>query len=151
MTEYRSAQHFPRSILAVLLIFIASLQACAPSISLFSETAYQQAVELKILSLQMMDHASEPFENHRDDIRVLRHELLKAYEFAKGRPENEFTTEQWEIMMDPERHMIGGFLSRWEQSGTLTETFIAEAKGTIAEGFDTIIGLESGKIRPRRG
>tara|TARA_R100001143_G_scaffold63594_1_gene73145 strand:- start:4095 stop:4550 length:456 start_codon:yes stop_codon:yes gene_type:complete len=151
MTKYSSTQHFLRSTIAILLISIASLQACAPSISLFSETAYQQAVELKILSLQLMDHASEPFENHRDDIRVLRHELLKAYEFAKGRPDNEFTTEQWEIMMDPEQYMIGGFLNRWEQQGTLSESFIAEAKVTIAEGFDTIIGLESGKIRPRRG
>lgn len=151
MIKFSSMQLFPRSIIAVLLIFIASLQACTPSISLFSETAYQQAVELKILSLQMMDHANEPFEDHRDDIRALRLKLLKAYEFAKGRPDNEFTTEQWELMIDPEQHMIGGFLTRWELEGTLSETFIAEAKGTIAEGFDTIIGLESGKIRPRRG
>lgn len=151
MTKYSIQLHFLRSTLAVLLIFVASLQACAPSISLFSESAYQQAVELKILSLQMMDHASEPFEDHRDDIRILSRELLKAYEFAKGRPDNEFTTEQWEIMIDPEEHMIGGFFSRWEQAGTLSETFIAEAKVTIAEGFDTVIGLESGKIRPRRG
>lgn len=151
MIKYCSTLLFQRSTIAVLFIFIASLQACAPSISMFSETAYQQAVELKILSLQLMDHASEPFENHRDDIRVLRQELLKAYEFAKGRPNNEFTTEQWEIMIDPEQHMIGGFLERWEQQGTLSETFIAEAKVTITEGFDTVIGLESGKIRPRRG
>ncbi len=151
MIKFSSTQLFLRSIIAVLLIFIASLQACAPSISLFSETAYQQAVELKILSLQLMDHASEPFENHRNDIQAFRYELLKAYEFAKGRPDNQFTTEQWEIMIDPKQHMIGGFLSRWEQAGSLSETFITESKATIADAFDTVIGLESGKIRPRRG
>lgn len=151
MTKYSFTQHFLKLTIAVLLIFLASLQACVPSISLFSETAYQQAVELKIHSLQMMDLASEPFENHRNDIQALRHELLKAYEFAKGRPDNDFTTEQWEIMIDPEQHMIGGFLTRWEQEGNLSETFITSAKEIIAEGFDTIIGLESGKIRPQRG
>jgi hypothetical protein len=75
-------------------------------------------------------------------------DVEKAYEYAKGRQKNEETTKQWEIIKDPQRNSLFGFLKRWEEKATLSPAFIKEAKGLVSEGFDAVIGLESGKRKP---
>ena len=75
-------------------------------------------------------------------------DLKKAYEYAKGRPHNEESTQQWLIMGDPARNLLGGFFKRWEEKSMLSTSFIDGAKKNVADGFDQIIGLESGKIKP---
>jgi hypothetical protein len=136
------------SISIAVTLIAAILQTCAPAISLFSESAYRQAVELKVVSLEMLDRASQPYAEHKAEAVQLRLELLKAYEYAKGRPDNEISTRQWEIMIDPEGNLMGGFFTRWENRGTLPPAFIREFRDVISDAFDTIIGLESGKIKP---
>jgi hypothetical protein len=39
-------------------------------------------------------------------------------------------------------------LKRWEAEGTLSEMFVTEMQTLVSDAFDTIIGLESGKIDP---
>jgi hypothetical protein len=132
-----------------LLLFAAiAISGCAPTISQFNETAYQQAVQLKVQSLVLVNKATEPYADHADIAETLRQDLETAYEYAKGRPDNELSTRQWEIMIDPERNLMGGLLKRWEEEGTLSPVFVREFRGVISDAFDTIIGLESGKIKP---
>ena len=88
------------------------------------------------------------FEDFASDVYSLKIELSKAVEFAKGRPNNEISTKQWEILTDENRNLLGGFLKRWEEEDTLSPMFVDEAKKIISDAFDTIIGLESGKIKP---
>ncbi len=130
---------------AVLVLVTA---ACGPSIALFSERAYNQATMLKVKSLALMDQATESYADHSEDAEELRIEVEAAYEYARGRPKNELSARQWEILRDPDRNLLGGFLRRWEQQGRLSEIFVTEAKGLVEDAFDQIIGLESGKIRP---
>ena len=118
------------------------------SISEFSSVAYKQAVDLKVESLELMSYAAEDYSIYETEVETLWHELRKAYEFAKGRPDNEISTEQWEILIDEERNLLGGFLKRWEEEGILNEMFVTEAQMLVSDAFDTIIGLESGKINP---
>lgn len=135
------------------LIFLSAvlpallLAACAPSISPYSHIAYQYGVDLKVDALSLMDDAEKSFAEHERDVDRLKTDLEKAYEFARGRPLNEHSTSQWEIMIDPEAHLLGGFLARWQTEERLTRAFIVESKALIAAAFDTIIQLESGKIR----
>lgn len=103
---------------------------------------------MKVASLNLMDHATEPYENYEDHADQLRLGLQRAYEFANGRPDNEHSARLWRIMIDPDGEMMGGFLTRWEENGAMSDVFITEVKENITEGFDIIIGLESGKIRP---
>ncbi|WP_428236207.1 hypothetical protein [Gracilimonas sp.] len=133
---------------ATLIVFGVLLTACAPSISQFNETAYQQAVQLKVKSMSLIDKANEPYSVHEEAAVQLKQDLLTAYEYAKGRPKNEISTRQWEIMVDAERNLMGGFLVRWKEQETLSPAFIGEYSKVIADAFDTIIGLESGKIKP---
>lgn len=132
--------------LILLVAIVAS--GCAPSISQFNETAYRQAVELKVQSLALTDKATESYAGHAAGAETLRQDLHTAYEYAKGRPNNELSTRQWEIMIDPERNLLGGLLARWEEEGSLSPVFVREFRGVISDAFDTIIGLESGKIKP---
>ena len=53
-------------------------------------------------------------------------------------------------MNDPDGFMLGGFLARWEAEDSLSHAFIVEAGSLIEEGFDAIIGLESGKVGNNR-
>ena len=139
-----------RNQITALHLFIIStilLTACS-SISVYSPEAYKQAVDLKIESLNLMSSATLPFSDYEEDVAFLKTELSKAYEFAKGRPNNEISTKQWEILIDENRNLLGGFLKRWENDETLSEMFVTEAQKLVSDAFDTIIGLESGKISP---
>jgi hypothetical protein len=131
------------SILIIALVFYS----CS-SISVFSPEAYKQAVDLKVESLNLMSFATMLYTDYEEELLYLTTELEKAYEFSKGRPDNEISTEQWEILIDHEGNLLGGFLKRWEAEGTLSEMFVTEMQTLVSDAFDTIIGLESGKIDP---
>jgi hypothetical protein len=92
--------------------------------------------------------ATTPYLDSVDEIAYLETELTKAYEFSKGRPDNEISTRQWEILINPDGNLLGGFLKRWEEEETLSQMFVTEMQVLVSDGFDTIIGLESGKISP---
>ncbi len=140
-----------RSSAVLALCVCSAFAACSPAIAPYSFHAYQQAVELKVDSLDLMALAELPFSEQAKSIIALRSRLSKAYEFARGRPRNDHSTEQWEIMLDPEAHLLGGFLTRWEEQGRLSQSFITEALSIVSGGFDAIIGLESGKIGSEQG
>jgi hypothetical protein len=131
----------------VTILLFLIISSCN-SISEFSPEAYKQAVDLKVESLVIMSYATESFQDYKSDVTLLKQKLRKAYEFAKGRPGNEISTQQWEILIDEERNLLSGFLKRWEDEDTLNEMFITEAQSLVSDAFDTIIGLESGKINP---
>ena len=136
--------------ISIFTVFIISslLFASCSSISIFSPEAYKQAVDLKVESLNLMSYATMAYSDYEEEVIFLKTELKKASEFARGRPDNEISAKQWEILIDEERSLLGGFFKRWEEEEILSEMFIAEAQVLVSDAFDTIIGLESGKINP---
>lgn len=129
------------------LILSLTIWSCS-SISVFSPEAYKQAVDLKVEALELMSFAASSYFDYEENVAYLKTELRKAYEFALGRPNNEISAEQWEILINEEGNLLGGFLKRWEEEGTLSEMFVTEMQTLVSDTFDTIIGLESGKIDP---
>ena len=77
-------------------------------------------------------------------------ELDKAYEYDRGRALNKITVAQWDILRDPNRNLVGGFLKLWKAKGSLSAVFVAEKKKQIGDAFDQIIQLESGKTKPTK-
>ena len=130
-----------------ILTFSLAAWSCS-NISVFSPEAYKQAVDLKVESLELMSFATSPYSENEENVTYLKTELRKAYEFALGRPNNEISAEQWEILINEEGNLLGGFLKRWEAEDTLSEMFVTEMQTLVSDAFDTIIGLESGKIDP---
>lgn len=133
---------------AILTLTLGFVISSCSSISVFSPEAYKQAVDLKVESINLMSFATMPYTDFEDDIDFLDTELSKAYEFSKGRPDNEISTKQWEILINSDGNLLGGFLKRWEEEGTLSQMFVTEMQTLVSDAFDTIIGLESGKIDP---
>ena len=129
----------------VLFMFLPVFAACSYTAP-YSQFAYEQTISLKVEALELMEKATETYASHAADVQNLETNLEKAYEYAKGRPKNEISTKQWQILIDPDRNLLGGFLKRWKAKSTLSPTFIKEAKGLVSDAFDTISGLESGKI-----
>lgn len=129
-----------------LLGCVLLLAACHTT-SPFEPRAYEIATSTKAEALVLMDKAAKPASRHRKAIETLRLSLDRAYEFARGRPQNDEATQQWAILRDPDGHSIGGFLARWQRDGTLDPAFITEAKRLVSAGFDEVIALEGGKPR----
>jgi hypothetical protein len=130
-----------------IVAWLLTAWSCS-SISVFSPEAYKQAVDLKVESLELMSFATSPYADYEENVTYLKTELRKAYEFAIGRPNNELSAGQWEILINEEGNLLGGFLKRWEVEDSLSEMFVTEMQTLVSDAFDTIIGLESGKIDP---
>ena len=128
-----------------LTALLALLLAACETISPFSQKAYELSTATKAEALALMDKANEPANSHEVAIQTLQLNLEKGYEYARGRPKNEDSTRQWEILRDPVKNSIGGFLARWKERKQLSAAFIKEAKPVISDGFDQVIELESGK------
>lgn len=132
----------------VLGLLALAVAACGPAISEFNARAYEQATSLKVEALALMDEATEPYEEHASAVEQLKTELRKAHEFAQGRPNNEISAQQWSILIDSDRDLLGGFLADWKAKSSFSDAFVEEKKTQIATAFDTIIELESGKKKP---
>ena len=129
----------------LLCWILAAVGACAPTISPFSATAYEQATALKAGALALMTKANEAPVGHMTAIEALQLRMQQAYEYARGRPLNQQSADQWAIIVDPTRNSLGGFLAKWVREGPQDAAFVAEAKGLVSDGLDEVIALESGK------
>lgn len=129
-------------------VFIISLVlvACS-SVSVFNEYAYRDAVAVKVEALQLMEKGTEEYTLYQKEAEQVIVKAKKAYEYEKGRANNEITTKMWEIMISPERNLLGGYLKRWKEKGKMGEEFVKQSGIQVAEAFDYIIGFESKKIK----
>jgi len=121
-----------------------TLSGCS-LISHYDQVAYEHATSAKVDTLALMDKATRSYDGHQKEIEALVIELNKAYEYDRGRALNKLTVAQWDILRDPNRNLVGGFLKMWKAKGSFSATFIAEKKPQISDAFDQIIALESGK------
>ena len=137
----------------VLLIFpMLFLVGCA-LMTHYDPTSYKTATDLKAESLLLMDKATEaPDSAHLVKIDDMRVKLAKAYEYEKGKEgPNEITVKQWELLNNPDRDLLGGFLKSWEgkkgKPKGFSKAFVDEKKDQIGKAFDQIIQLESAKVK----
>ena len=119
------------------------VSACA--VSAFSQQALDFGVEIKAEALALMDEATNDFASHTGAVSQLRQRMDAALTLASGRSDNEESTRQWELMTDSSGNLLGGFLSSWEQRGTLSRSSIDEKKIQVSRGFDLIIETEDAR------
>jgi len=133
----------------LFLILILSFFSCGPSMPKFDPIAYEKTVSLKVETLMLIGKATESFGNYVAAININKKEIDKAYEYAKGKPQNELIIRQWEILKDPDRNLVGGFYNHWGKSDMLSAVMVKESMKLISSAFDQIIGLESGLIKEK--
>jgi len=130
------------------LLIILTFASCS-TISRFSQYAYIQTTSLKVDALSIMDLAIDNYSSHQNSTLELQINLQKLYEYERNRPKNEITIKLWDKLLDPKGHLLGGFLTRWQQEEKLNDVFIGEAKKLVSDAFDLIAGLESNKIKSK--
>ena len=136
-----------RSVAALALTL--AIAGCS-LIAHYDQVAYEHATSAKVDTLSLMDKATGSYDSHEKEIDALAIELDKAYEYDRGRALNKITVAQWDVLRDPNRNLVGGFLKLWKAKGSLSAVFIAEKKKQIGDAFDQIIQLESGKTKPTK-
>ena len=129
-----------------LLLLLFSFVGCS-SISTFDQHAYIQTTSLKVDALNLMTQATDSFSIHAKNVAEVKTNLQKIYEYERNRPKNEVTVKMWDLLLNSDGHLLGGFLKRWEDKSVLGATFVNEEKKIISDAFDQIAGLESGKIK----
>ena len=143
MKFFRKSLRATRFHLIPLAVLV--LTSCTPLISQFDATAYRDATSLKVDSLAVMSEATTPYKLHGKEVSKLKVELAKAYEYVKGIPHNEISSQMWERLLDPKGFLLGGFLQRWKEKGSLSPAFVKDEERQVSDGFDKIICLEANK------
>jgi hypothetical protein len=131
-----------RTLLAWAAVVLA---ACTPLISPYDHAAYQNATAAKAEVLALVDKATEPYSDHARQVEDMLLAVNKAYEYARGLPQNRITARQWEILKDPNGNLIGGFVSTWKKQGRTSRAYAEEKREQLAEAFDYLICLEANK------
>ncbi|MCU0608060.1 MAG: hypothetical protein MUF78_11760 [Candidatus Edwardsbacteria bacterium] len=139
-----------RRIALILIISLSALATCAPRIAWYSPAAYATAVDLKVETRALALKAAEPYAGHAAAVDALLLKLEKAFEYARGIPDNQLAARQWEIIRAPQGELAGGFFRQWKEQGALDPAFVAEKARQIDLAFDQIIGLEGSKDRRTR-
>ena len=135
------------SILAAPLGLTLLFSSACSLIASYDRAAYEHATNAKVDTLALMSKATGSYDEHEKEVEALVRQLDKAYEYDRGRQLNQITVAQWDILRDPNRNLVGGFLKMWKAKVTLRATFIAEKKKQVGDAFDQIIQLESGKLK----
>jgi len=129
-----------------LLMVMVALWGCS-TISSFDQYAYTQTTSLKVDAMNIMDMAKDSVALHKKELMEFETNLQKVYEYEKNRPKNEITLKMWNLLLNPEGHLLGGFLNRWKSTVSLSPAFISNEKKLVSDAFDQIAGLESHKIK----
>ncbi|WP_143042230.1 hypothetical protein [Citreimonas salinaria] len=130
---------------AALFSLLFVLTACDPIISPFTEQAYENATTLKAQSLALIAKSGQPYSTHRSNVEKLLVDVDAAYEYAKGLPRNDVVSAQWDTLRNPDGNLLGGFATRWKNSGTLSPFITEEISLQVSSAFDTIICVEINK------
>jgi hypothetical protein len=141
-----------RSLPVLLLLLLSSiwlLQSSCVTTAPYDQFVYKESTSLKVDALKLMDKAEKPFATQDKEIEKLNDQLDKLYEYEVHRKKNQLRIQMWDLLRNPEKNLLGGFLSRWKKEGQLGTTFISEAKIIVGRAFDQLAELESGKITPK--
>lgn len=129
-------KHTPALTLFCLLLLCA---ACAPT---YSPYVYDQTASLKTEALALMRKAGEPYAKHAVKAERLMDDLLSVMQQEALRKRNNDKVKQWQLLIDGNGHLLGGFLHRWQTDTTLNATFINLEVKLVGEAFDLIQATE---------
>lgn len=97
--------------------------------------------------MSLMGKATGDYNDHKDDAMALKGLVNDqiAVEEARGKKNGEMV-KMLQLLVKPDGNLLGGFLNKWENKGSLSPTLVTEASKLVGRQFDKIINLE--KARP---
>ncbi len=132
-----------------IIIIPLYIISCA-AITYFDSYSYKKTISAKVEALELMNDATDEYSEHISDVTDVMKEMKKIYEYEKNREKNEETIKMWELLLNSDKNLFGGFVKKWKDKGKLSQVFIDECKGQVNQAFDMIINLESKKIKKKK-
>lgn len=132
----------------LLIGFAALAAACATRVH-YDPASFKQATDLKTESLTLISKAGDVPTAHTAEIDSLRTQVTAAYQYERAKGDaNQITIKQWELLQDPNGHLVGGFLTKWQTEGVgQSPAFIQGTSKNVSEAFDLIIAQENSKAK----
>lgn len=131
-------------LLAAIIIFTS----CAGGLSgaaAYNEESYQAAMAFKGRAMNLMTMASTDYELQQKYVNEFKGDVSAQIEKEKLRERNQVLVNEWELLMNEEKNLLGGFFKRWQNEGKLSQAFINAAKKNISVAFDKIMDTETTK------
>ena len=147
MNKNKVTKKLPYLLSFVLAVVFCACNILGPTIASYDQYAYTQTTSLKVDALNLMDSAVYSYQSEIKNVATVKLNIQKLYEYDKNRAKNSITMKQWQILMDTNGHLLGGFLVRWRNSGKLKKAFIDDAKAIVDSSFSQIAKLESRKVQ----
>ena len=134
-----------------LALFSVSLtfQSCGSNMVPRDTFSIEQNEIIKNNVISLIKKGGKNYSEMAPQVESLKATINDQIEYERERGEkNMKTVEMWELMMNPDGNLLGGFLSRWENEGKLNGPFIKEVAKVVSSNFDKIIKLEKKKKKP---
>lgn len=127
------------------ILFSLLLSSCV-AMTPQDPVAIKNATDIRVEVELLIDKAVDPYVMHIQDVEFVNLRALQALEYAKAKDNNSQTIKQWEILIDRDRNLLGGFLKMWEQKESgFGIVFLAGVKKNILSAIDEIVKLEKAK------
>jgi hypothetical protein len=132
----------------LLLPFLLAQLSCA-IVAPYDQYVYAQTTGIKVDALKLMDRADKTYSSQSEAINKFTDQLDKLYEYELHRKNNSIRITMWQLLRNPDKNLLGGFMQKWKKENSLSGVFIGEAKIQVGKAFDQLSELESGKIKPK--
>lgn len=128
----------------MLSLTIAMLTTACESVktAIFDQYSYEKTTELKVETSNLMDKATNPYKDHKEEVEKLLVDIQKLMEYEKNKPNNEITFAMWQLLNNKEKNLLAGFFKRWEEKETFSPVFLEESKNQVLEALDLLIQYE---------
>lgn len=140
--------HFPHrlppfAILAILTILVIAA-ACSPK---YSAYVYDRTADIKKQAIALCGKSEEPYDKYAEKVAALKIEAEALYKQEQLRKHNKTKQKQWALMLDPEGHLLYGYLEKWHQDTVLNDTFIDLSKRVLTESFELLQETEKNNLK----
>jgi hypothetical protein len=112
---------------------------------LYDQYSYDQTTAIKAESEKVMNQAITSYTNYQVEIEKLLLNCNTLLTYEKTKPNNEITINMWQLINNEEKNLLGGFLKRWKDKGSLSPFFLEESKKQVIDAFDLLRQYEMTK------
>jgi len=151
LTEARAL--YPVSLFFSVILLLLTLSGCSGiPISYYDATTYTQLTSLKAeTTLLVESFDTKPISDNEDNIDNVTLSLKKAYEyeFGKGKP-NSDTTTQFDKIMKLYYEDVKDYRENGPKSTELGKKYFSEASVALGQAFDIAISTENLKNKDKR-
>ena len=115
-------------------------------VSYYDHYTLTETVEAQAMAQNLLDHATEPFPDHRPAVDAFRQQLDKMLLYEQTKDRNQIMQQMWQLMNSPDSS-VQQFINTWEEQGNMSPVFVEEYRPQVLKLFQLMIDYENKKDR----